>query len=130
MSARSSKSKKSKSAPKEEGFTFKGAPKPTDDDGGDGFAVEPVGKAADQSSGDESESKSEKSASYYTDDPSAGMAAQAFKDIKDREPPASRRPERRSLDKRKVVTTPDSGAKVHKMEALLSLMDAGRRADP
>ena len=129
MSARSYK-KKGKSAPKEEGFTFKEAPKPTDDVGGDGFAVEPVGKTADPSSGDESESKSEKSASYYTDDPSAGMAAQAYKDIKNREPPTSRRPERRSLDKRdKVVTTPDSGAKVHhKMEALLLLMDAASRA--
>ena len=129
MSARSYK-KKGKSAPKEEGFTFKEAPKPTDDVGGDGFAVEPVGKTADPSSGDESESKSEKSASYYTDDPSAGMAAQAYKDIKNREPPTSRRPERRSLDKSdKVVTTPDSGAKVpHKMEALLLLMDAASRA--
>jgi len=122
------KSKRGKSAPKEEGFTFKEAPKPTDDVGGDGFAVEPVGKPEDLSSDEESESKSEKSASYFTDDPSAGLAAQAYNDIKDRDPPEYRRPERRSLDKRKVVTTPDSGAKVHKMEALLSLMDAGSRA--
>ncbi len=44
MSARSSKSnlKTGKSAPKEEGFTFKEAPKPTEDVGGDGFAKEPM----------------------------------------------------------------------------------------
>jgi hypothetical protein len=87
--------------------------------------VETVGTSADKDSGDESE----KSASYYTDDPSAGMAAQAYKDIQHRVPPMNRRPERRSLDKSdKVVTTPDSGAKVHKMEALLSFMDAESRA--
>jgi hypothetical protein len=126
MSARSSKGKTGRSAPKEEGFTFKEAPKPTEDAGVDGFAVEPVGKTADQSS--DEESKSEKSASYFTDDPSAGLAAQAYNDIKDRDPPQYRRPARRSLDKRKVVTTPDSGAKVHNMEALLTLMDAGSRA--
>ena len=60
MSARSSKGKKGKSAPKEEGFTFKEAPKPTDDVGGDGFAVEPVGKTADQSSDEESKSEKAK----------------------------------------------------------------------
>ena len=42
MSARSSKGKKGRSAPKEEGFTFKEAPKPTEDVGGDGFAKEPM----------------------------------------------------------------------------------------
>ena len=55
MSARSSESKKGKSALKEEGFTFKEAPKPTDDVGGDGFAVETVGKPEDLSSDEESE---------------------------------------------------------------------------
>ncbi len=71
--------------------------------------METVGTSADKDSGDEKE----KSASYHTGDPSAGMAAQAYKDIQHRVPPMNRRPERRSLDKSdKVVTTPDSGAKV------------------
>jgi hypothetical protein len=125
MSGRSSR-KKGKSSPKAEGFTFTEALKSTKDAGGEGFAVEPVSTSADKDSGEESE----KSASYYTDDPSAGMAAQAYKVIQHRVLSKNRSPERRSLENSdKVVTTPDSGAKVPtQMKALLLLMDDESRA--
>ena len=60
-----------------------------------------MSESADKDSGDESEMP----ASYYTDGPSARMAALAYKDIQHRVPPMNRRPERRSLDKKEKVVT-------------------------